>query len=84
VYAYKGESLEDYWWFTKKALTFAGRLGPQLIVDDGGDATLLIHRGYYARKTDPRRADGQGTKLVNAPQAGSEGGAGVPGPPGQG
>jgi adenosylhomocysteinase len=46
VYAWKGESLEDYWWCTLMALTHAGGKGPQLIVDDGGDATLLIHKGY--------------------------------------
>src|SRR6185437_12390047 len=46
VFAWKGESLEDYWWCTKMALTHPGGLGPQLIVDDGGDATLLIHKGY--------------------------------------
>ncbi|HEX3029735.1 MAG TPA: adenosylhomocysteinase [Clostridia bacterium] len=48
VFAWKGESLEEYWWCTEQALTFPGGLGPQLIVDDGGDATLLIHRGYKA------------------------------------
>jgi adenosylhomocysteinase len=46
VFAWKGESLEEYWWCTYKALSFADGKGPQLIVDDGGDATLLIHRGY--------------------------------------
>ena len=46
VYAWKGESLEDYWWCTLQALTFNGNEGPDLIVDDGGDATLLIHKGY--------------------------------------
>jgi len=46
VYAWKGESLEDYWWCTLQALTFNGNEGPELIVDDGGDATLLIHKGY--------------------------------------
>ena len=46
VFAWKGESLEDYWWCTYQALTHPGGLGPQLIVDDGGDATLLIHKGY--------------------------------------
>ncbi len=48
VFAWKGETLEEYWWCTKKALAFPGGKGPQLIVDDGGDATLLIHRGYAA------------------------------------
>ncbi|MFQ6604833.1 MAG: adenosylhomocysteinase [Fidelibacterota bacterium] len=46
VFAWKGESLEEYWWCTLQALTFHGSDGPQLIVDDGGDATLLIHEGY--------------------------------------
>ena len=46
VYAWKGESLEEYWWCTLQALTFNGNEGPELIVDDGGDATLLIHKGY--------------------------------------
>ena len=46
VFAHKGETLEEYWEFTLNALTHPGNLGPQLIVDDGGDATLLIHKGY--------------------------------------
>jgi adenosylhomocysteinase len=46
VFAWKGESLEDYWWCTDQALTHPGGLGPQLIVDDGGDATLFIHKGF--------------------------------------
>ncbi len=45
VFAWKGETLEEYWDCTLDALTFPGHLGPQLIVDDGGDATLLIHKG---------------------------------------
>ena len=48
VFAYKGESLEEYWEYTLKALTWPDGKGPQLIVDDGGDATLLIHRGCAA------------------------------------
>ncbi|MBI5195995.1 MAG: adenosylhomocysteinase [Nitrospirae bacterium] len=48
VFAWKGETLEEYWWCTLEALTFPGGMGPQLVVDDGGDATLLIHRGYEA------------------------------------
>ncbi len=48
VFAWKGESLEEYWWCTNQALAFPGGKGPQLIVDDGGDATLLIHKGYQA------------------------------------
>ena len=50
VFAWKGESLEEYWWCTLQALSFPGGLGPQLIVDDGGDATLLVHKGYAAEK----------------------------------
>ena len=46
VFAWKGETLEEYWWCTDQALRFPGGLGPQMIVDDGGDATLLIHKGY--------------------------------------
>ena len=46
VFAWKGETLEDYWWCTNMALTHPGGLGPELIVDDGGDATLFIHKGY--------------------------------------
>jgi adenosylhomocysteinase len=46
VFAWKGESLEDYWWCTYRALSHSDGKGPQLIVDDGGDATLLIHKGY--------------------------------------
>ena len=50
VFAWKGESLEEYWWCTYQALSFPGGKGPQLIVDDGGDATLLIHKGFSAEK----------------------------------
>ncbi len=50
VYAWKGESLRDYWECTRQALTFPGGLGPQLIVDDGGDATLMMHLGYEAEE----------------------------------
>jgi adenosylhomocysteinase len=45
IYAWKGETLDEYWWCTYQALTWPDGRGPQLIVDDGGDATLLIHRG---------------------------------------
>ncbi|MCE1167566.1 MAG: adenosylhomocysteinase [Sphingobacteriia bacterium] len=48
VFAWKGETLEEYWWATGQALSFPGGKGPNLIVDDGGDATLLIHKGYQA------------------------------------
>ncbi len=50
VFAWKGETLKEYWWCTNQALSFPGGKGPQLIVDDGGDATLLVHKGYRAEK----------------------------------
>lgn len=50
VFAWKGETLEEYWWCTRKALEFPHGKGPNLIVDDGGDATLMIHRGVDAEK----------------------------------
>jgi adenosylhomocysteinase len=56
VFAFKGETLEEYWEYTYKALTWPNGSGPQLLVDDGGDATLLIHRGYYAEK-NPKLLD---------------------------
>ena len=46
VFAWKGESLEEYWWCTNQAISFPNGKGPQLVVDDGGDVTLLIHKGY--------------------------------------
>lgn len=56
VYAWKGESLEEYWWCTERALRFPGGKGPHLIVDDGGDASLLLHKGYRAEE-DPTTLD---------------------------
>ncbi len=56
VFAWKGETLEEYWWCTNQALSFPGGKGPQLIVDDGGDATLLIHKGFDA-ENDPTTLD---------------------------
>ncbi|MBU1997418.1 MAG: adenosylhomocysteinase, partial [Candidatus Omnitrophica bacterium] len=50
VFAWKGETLKEYWWCTKKALDFGESLGPNLIVDDGGDATLMIHKGVEVEK----------------------------------
>jgi adenosylhomocysteinase len=50
VFAWKGETLEEYWWCTLQALSFPGGKGPNLIVDDGGDATLMVHKGYAAEK----------------------------------
>ena len=56
VFAWKGETLEEYWWCTKQMLSFPGGKGPMQIVDDGGDATLLIHWGYKA-ENDPKFLD---------------------------
>jgi adenosylhomocysteinase len=63
VYAWKGESLEDYWWSTYQALSHPNGQGPQLIVDDGGDATLLIHKGYELE---------DGSDWTNTPSASHE------------
>jgi len=69
VFAWKGESLEDYWICTFNALFFGPELGPEIIVDDGGDATLLIHRGYKA-EDDPsildQPTDNPELQIVNA------------------
>src|ERR1700681_4133117 len=46
VFAWKGETLEEYWWCTNRAISHPDGKGPQLVVDDGGDVTLLIHKGY--------------------------------------
>ncbi len=51
VFAWKGETLDEYWWCTKQALTFENGNGPHLIVDDGGDATMMIHKGLEIEKT---------------------------------
>jgi adenosylhomocysteinase len=56
VFAWKGETLEEYWWCTEKALIFPDGSGPDLIVDDGGDATLMIHKGVEVEK-DPKILD---------------------------
>lgn len=50
VFAWKGETLAEYWWCTERALDFGDGLGPTLIVDDGGDATMMVHRGFEAEK----------------------------------
>jgi len=52
VFAWKGETLEEYWWCTDEALRFPDGTGPELIVDDGGDATLLIHKGVEFEKAE--------------------------------
>ena len=56
VFAWKGETLAEYWWCTERALDFGDGQGPTLIVDDGGDATLMVHRGFAAEK-DPSVLD---------------------------
>ena len=59
VFAWKGETLEEYWWCTDMALRHEGGLGPQLVVDDGGDVTLLIHKGYEYEDGDTSFVDGK-------------------------
>src|SRR3977135_2171908 len=53
VFAWKGESLEEYWWCTNQAISFPDGKGPQLVVDDGGDVTLFIHKGYELEEGGP-------------------------------
>ena len=68
VFAFKGESLEEYWDFTARALDFGNGLGPTQVVDDGGDATLLIHKGVEFEKSGnvpaPETADGEEFAIV--------------------
>ena len=62
VFAWKGETLAEYWWCTLQALTFEGNKGPTVIVDDGGDATMMIHVGVKAEKDASvldKKADGE-------------------------
>src|SRR3984957_263899 len=63
VFAWKGETLEEYWWCTDQALSDPGGLGTELIVDDGGDATLFIHKGYELEN---------GSDWVNTPSGNKE------------
>ncbi len=63
VFAWKGESLEEYWWCTYQALSHPDGNGPELVVDDGGDVTLLIHKGYELE---------QGSDWVNTPSSSHE------------
>jgi adenosylhomocysteinase len=56
VFAWKGESLAEYWWCTERALDFGNGMGPTLIVDDGGDATMMVHIGYAA-ENNPKLLD---------------------------
>jgi adenosylhomocysteinase len=65
VFAWKGESLEEYWWCTNQALSFPNGEGPDLIVDDGGDATLLVHKGY-AIENDPSSLDKEASNTEEA------------------
>lgn len=67
VFAWKGETLEEYWWCTDMALRFPDGKGPNLIVDDGGDASLLVHLGYKAennRETIERRAESREEEVI--------------------
>src|SRR5579884_4269723 len=63
VFAWKGETLEEYWWCTYQAISHPGGKGPQLVVDDGGDVTLLIHKGYELE---------EGSDWVNTPSESHE------------
>ena len=62
VFAWKGETLEEYWNCTYKALSFPGQKGPNLVVDDGGDATLILHKGYQLEKGSKWAFDPAGSK----------------------
>ena len=68
VFAWKGETLSEYWWCTEQALTWPGESGPNMILDDGGDATLLVHRGVEFEKAgavpDPSTADSEEFAVV--------------------
>jgi len=69
VYAWKGETLEEYWWCTLQALIFDGHKGPNVIVDDGGDATMMIHVGVAAEKDATaldKEAGGEDERLLYA------------------
>ena len=69
VFAWKGETLDEYWWCTKMALTWPDGSGPSLIVDDGGDATLVLHRGFEAEKNAAildEPTDIEELKIINA------------------
>jgi adenosylhomocysteinase len=68
VFAWKGESLEEYWWCTKQMLTWPGDKGPNMILDDGGDATLLVHKGVAFEKAgavpDPAEAENEEMAVI--------------------
>ncbi|HEX2708750.1 MAG TPA: adenosylhomocysteinase [Solirubrobacterales bacterium] len=68
VYAWKGETLEEYWWCTEQALLWPDGEGPNMILDDGGDATLLVHKGVEFERAgavpDPESADSEEFKII--------------------
>ncbi len=68
VYAWKGETLEEYWWCTEQALLWPGGEGPNMILDDGGDATLLVHKGVEFEKAgevpDPASAESEEFRII--------------------
>jgi len=68
VFAWKGETLEEYWWCTERALRFPDGGGPNMILDDGGDATLLVHKGAEFERAgavpDPASADNEEFRLI--------------------
>ncbi len=68
VFAWKGETLEEYWWCTEQALDWPGGDGPNMILDDGGDATLLVHKGVEFEKAgavpDPESAENDEFKII--------------------
>src|SRR5205823_5378779 len=70
VFAWKGETLEEYWWCTEQALAWPGQGGPNMILDDGGDATLLVHKGVEYEKAgavpDPSSAPNEELAIVLA------------------
>ncbi|MBW3652510.1 MAG: adenosylhomocysteinase, partial [Actinobacteria bacterium] len=67
IFAWKGESLDEYWWCTEQALTWPGHDGPNLILDDGGDATMLVHKGveYEAAGAAPDPSTGESEEFVS-------------------
>src|ERR671932_212513 len=68
VFAWKGETLEDYWWCTEQMLTWPDGEGPNMILDDGGDATMLVHKGTEFEKAgavpDPASAESEEFRIV--------------------
>ncbi len=70
VFAWKGETLEEYWWCTERALRFGDGLGPNMILDDGGDATLVVHKGVEFERAgavpDPASAESEEFRLLLA------------------